>query len=327
MESHEAMKLLDFLVGLDDHYSAVRTHLLSQKPPPTLGEAYHAVANDEQQRSLTHEHRPRQEAAAFQGKGERPSLDHHSSENRTPEGRPICTHCRKPGHFRETCYDIIGWSPKSGERNYKPRRRNPPRQGRGDPHDAAVESADLIPGLSPDLVAQLKAFLNVDLKHSDGEPTSSQPKANMSGISRDTIPSDTWVIDSGCNKHIAKDASLFDGELKSNSSLQVRIPNGTGIPVRGTGKSILGNGLVLRNVLHVPDFQCDLLSVSRLTADHQVAVVFLNNFFVIQDLQSKGMIGMGKQVDDLYHLRMFEDRHPVAYAAQEALKDSRLWHF
>ncbi|CAL1359263.1 unnamed protein product [Linum trigynum] len=77
-ESHESMRLLDFLVGLDDNFSTVRTHLLSLELPPSLGEACHAVANDEQQMNITHDSRPRVEAATFQGQRELTN-----SENRT----------------------------------------------------------------------------------------------------------------------------------------------------------------------------------------------------------------------------------------------------
>ncbi|CAL1392929.1 unnamed protein product [Linum trigynum] len=67
--SHEEMRLLDFLIGLDDNFSVVRTQLLSMKPTPTLGAAYQMAANEEQQRSLSHESRPSPvDAAAFKGR-------------------------------------------------------------------------------------------------------------------------------------------------------------------------------------------------------------------------------------------------------------------
>ncbi|CAL1375187.1 unnamed protein product [Linum trigynum] len=317
--SHEAMRLLDFLVGLDDGFSTVRTHLLSLKPIPSLGEAYHAVANDEQQRSLSSDLRPRTEAAAFQGKGEKQQLN----GERTPEGRPFCTHCEKPGHFKATCYELIGWPARSGdkaEKGERPRRRNsnknPRSDPRPDPQAAAVEKAlsTPIPGLTPSQVDQLRAFLS----------SSSTPTSNLAG--KNLSFQDTWIIDSGCTEHIAKDKSLFDGELEPHPSLQVTIPNGKGVPVRGIGTTRLANGLVLRRVLYVPDFQCNLLSVSRLTADHSVAVVFMSNFCVIQDLHSKRMIGTGRHVDGLYYLRVFDGEHPVAFNARKAVRDTSLWH-
>ncbi|CAL1356196.1 unnamed protein product [Linum trigynum] len=318
--SQEDMRFLDFLLGLDDGFSVVRTQLLSMKPTPSLGEAYHMVANDEQQRLLT-DSRPRIEAAAFQGKGEQGRREdtHTEGRERTEEGRPYCTHCQKPGHFKATCYEIHGWPTRQpGDR---PRRRG--KSGR-DPQAAAAESEpSSIPGLSAAQVAQLRAFLESDTK-----PTASMA-VNMSGTQSFRSQSPTmspWIIYSGCNEHIVNDNSLFVGEIKTDSQLQVRIPNGKGVPVHGIGITQLSNGLVLRRVLHVPDFQCNLLSVSRLTADHSVAVVFLKNFCVIQDLCSKKLIGTGTYRDGLYYLNVLDGGHPVALSAREAINTSARWH-
>ncbi|XP_023745444.1 uncharacterized protein LOC111893609 [Lactuca sativa] len=46
-ESKEKERLYEFLLGLDDVFSTVRTQILTSKLTPTLGEAYHLVAEDE----------------------------------------------------------------------------------------------------------------------------------------------------------------------------------------------------------------------------------------------------------------------------------------
>ncbi|KAJ9536973.1 hypothetical protein OSB04_029706 [Centaurea solstitialis] len=38
----------EFLHGLDNEFSTIRTRILAMKPIPTLGEAYHLVTEDEQ---------------------------------------------------------------------------------------------------------------------------------------------------------------------------------------------------------------------------------------------------------------------------------------
>lgn len=47
-------------------------------------------------------------------------------------------------------------------------------------------------------------------------------------------------------------------------------------------------------VLHIPNFSCNLLSVSRVTKDMQCAITFLPNFCYMQDLISRNLIGIGK---------------------------------
>ncbi|CAL1393379.1 unnamed protein product [Linum trigynum] len=62
----ESERLFDFLLGLDDAYSIVRSQILSTKPTPSLAEAYQTVAAEEQHRMLTAGRRPVVETVVFQ---------------------------------------------------------------------------------------------------------------------------------------------------------------------------------------------------------------------------------------------------------------------
>ncbi|XP_076898287.1 uncharacterized protein LOC143551826 [Bidens hawaiensis] len=48
----EKERMYEFLMGLDMEFTSIRTHLLSMKPNPTLGEAFCLASEDEQQRSI-----------------------------------------------------------------------------------------------------------------------------------------------------------------------------------------------------------------------------------------------------------------------------------
>ena len=85
-------------------------------------------------------------------------------------------------------------------------------------------------------------------------------------------------------------------------SMPATIPNGDIIPVKGIGSSILPNGLMINGVLHIPDFRCNLLSVSRITKELNCSLTFFPNFCVIQDLHSRTLIGVGKCSDGLYYV-------------------------
>ncbi|GJW68132.1 hypothetical protein Tco_0122556 [Tanacetum coccineum] len=45
-------RLYEFLLGLDAEYGTIRTQILAMNPVPSLGNAYHLVAKDEQQRAI-----------------------------------------------------------------------------------------------------------------------------------------------------------------------------------------------------------------------------------------------------------------------------------
>ncbi|GJY32387.1 sodium/calcium exchanger NCL1-like protein, partial [Tanacetum coccineum] len=59
-----------------------------------------------------------------------------------------------------------------------------------------------------------------------------------------------------------------------------------GLPVEGRGECALPSGAIIKDVLHVPKFKCNLLSVSRLSKELQCAVTFFPEFCIMQDLYS-----------------------------------------
>lgn len=102
-----------------------------------------------------------------------------------------------------------------------------------------------------------------------------------------------WVKDSGAIEHNTCDASLLK-EISMSWQQSVHIPNGTSVPVNGFGKISLSNGMQLYKVLHIPDFKCNLISVSKLTRKHNCAVTFIVDSCVKQDLHSRTLIGKGR---------------------------------
>ncbi|CAM8948263.1 unnamed protein product [Rhodiola kirilowii] len=65
LEIREKDQLYDFLMGLDDVFATVKTQILSMKPTPSLGYAYHLVAEDERKRQISAMNNPTSENAAF----------------------------------------------------------------------------------------------------------------------------------------------------------------------------------------------------------------------------------------------------------------------
>ena len=60
--------------------------------------------------------------------------------------------------------------------------------------------------------------------------------------------------------------------------------------------------LILKNVLFIPQFKFNLLSVSALTNGSKLIINFLHDCFIIQDINSQRMIGKGLKFEDLYVL-------------------------
>ena len=89
-----------------------------------------------------------------------------------------------------------------------------------------------------------------------------------------------WIVDSGATRHICSNANLFIA-LRPVQNSSVTLPDHTRLAVAFSGDIQLCNKLLLKNVLYVPQFKFNLLSISALTKDSQVTTHFFPNYFVL----------------------------------------------
>ncbi|XP_021986403.1 protein lin-28 homolog B-like [Helianthus annuus] len=127
--------------------------------------------------------------------------------------------------------------------------------------------------------------------------TRSRPKANLGGY---MDKKGKWIADSSAIDHIIYDDSLLKNKkrrryepLVSIPNGEVVSPNGEVVSVEGRGDCVLPSGAIIREVLHVPKFKYNLLSVSTLSKELQCAITFFPDFCTMQDLRSRGSIGAG----------------------------------
>ncbi|XP_023760471.1 uncharacterized protein LOC111908914 [Lactuca sativa] len=114
-------KLYEFLMGLDNEYSKIKTQILAMKPTPSLGTVYHLVAEDEQQRAVSVSKQTNTEAATFQtytpGRKEITTDFNCQKKKSAPKdikraiGEEVehCNHCGKNGHNTDRCFKRIGY--------------------------------------------------------------------------------------------------------------------------------------------------------------------------------------------------------------------------
>jgi len=85
----------------------------------------------------------------------------------------------------------------------------------------------------------------------------------------------TWILDSGASDHITLDISLLHNVRPIRASWYITTPNGKRAQITQIGFMLLTTSLILENVLHVPEFHFNLLSISKLTNQFQVNVIFI----------------------------------------------------
>lgn len=115
------------------------------------------------------------------------------------------------------------------------------------------------------------------------------------------MSSKTWIIDSGATHHVSHDLALFS-TISHDLNSSVTLPTGFNVKIADVGIIKLSDKVTLTNVLYIPDFRLNLLSISQLTRDLSSRVYFDEDSCVIQD-RIKGLkIGQGKQIAGLYVL-------------------------
>ncbi|KAL7602510.1 hypothetical protein Lser_V15G25635 [Lactuca serriola] len=107
-ESKEKERLYEFIFGLDDVFSIVRTQILTSKTTPTLGEAYHLVVEDENQRAILATRMMPHDATAFQIISMRKQDASTEVANSINRGMPMATKCTNQEVEHCTIYGKTG---------------------------------------------------------------------------------------------------------------------------------------------------------------------------------------------------------------------------
>jgi len=110
----------------------------------------------------------------------------------------------------------------------------------------------------------------------------------------------SWLIDSEVSCHMTYDIERIK-EVKSIRPTPICLPNGAHTLAEKQGTLALGENVSLKEVLYVPELNCNLLSVAKLCKDLKCAVTFVSESCVLQDRTSRTLIGVGEQRDGVYY--------------------------
>ncbi|XP_065861183.1 uncharacterized protein [Euphorbia lathyris] len=131
----------------------------------------------------------------------------------------------------------------------------------------------------------------------DGTSSSPTPLANFSGFAGTIFPSifnanmninsfstsvftsdfPYWIIDTGATSHMSSHLTQFTHYKSTNSNNMVHLPDGSKSIIKHVGLVTIGPNFTLQNVLHIPTFTHNLLSVGRLILDSKLVIKFLSN--------------------------------------------------
>nr|GEW00241.1 ribonuclease H-like domain-containing protein [Tanacetum cinerariifolium] len=257
LEKHnQLIKLIQFLMGLDDSYLAIRSNILSRETLPLVKQAFAIISGEESYRDATSHVTTKPTAIVFSAKAfdnkRKPNNKNNFSKNRGPNLNLTCTNCNKPGHTIDRCHELIGY-PGYVKRNFNAK-----------PNVPNNASADVF------------------AKNSGTDNKTSNSHVSLTGDQLSMLMN--LLNDSG--------VSCANSSM---GGLTVGHPNGTQALITKIGDSKINNNITLYDVLVVPEYTVSLLSVYKLARDSKLFVGFDEHNFYFQDLKGNKTMGIGRQ--------------------------------
>ncbi|KAH0712843.1 hypothetical protein KY289_008802 [Solanum tuberosum] len=329
---NEDTKLIQFFMGINEVYCAVRGHMM-MKPLPSTNQAYSIILHNESQSEVqSGKHVSINSAIFFSANkfitpgsssltrynpvvhnlapakmGEvRDNIAHRgNSEMTSGRNNLYCTYCKRTNHMRGNCYRLIGYPQDfkftKGKKNFSNAKANAVK---------ANETPYLIPSVSRNTMSTLvnsqgfskeqcenliHMLQSVYAEGSNHSGSYADVNANLADIAialhlfsscYTIFPENQWIIDTRESQHMTYDKSLLNDIKQLSKPISVRLPNAYRVKVYFLCSVTLSSQVKLENVLYVPSFKHNLLSVTQFCEQKDVGVLFTKNGCFLQDLST-----------------------------------------
>lgn len=361
-DREQRKRLLQFLMGLHESYSVARGQILMMNPLPTLPQAFSLIKQEEKQRQGN---LATSSSFIANAKSNNPVIRNANVQLDVAAKKQLkCSYCHKEGHLKETCFKLIGYPPKGRGRGKFSQAQGfrPYSQANqvsaaviGDSSssqpvvitgNSAMDQTSTLENLQQQMT-QLITFMKNNNKIASSTP---EDHIGMAGLvysysMLSFVPNclgSLWIIDTGASNHMCCDKSLMHNLSVTNQPFQIALPNKQTILVHQLGTMHLTSKLVLQNVLYVPTFNCNLLSVSKLTQDNNCSVQFTSSQCNFQD-QNQVILAADVERGGLYYFTQSQASvqltSPVSFHGHNVVcstavsnvvvpnvVDSKLWH-
>ncbi|XP_058783503.1 uncharacterized protein LOC131658196 [Vicia villosa] len=308
-------QVIRFLKGLNDQYAAIRSQIMLMDPLPNICKVYSLLVQQERQSCIPldepkvlatpNTNRDPQSRSNSRGRG---SFRGGRSLGGRGRGNRVCTHCGMTNHTVDTCFKKHGyppnWKPDGAVNNYTTA------HDKSDTHssDDSEANAQVNSGLAftPEqhkaLLALLQDASNLQ-SHSINHLTSqTNPSSGIICAIPNSFHPETFVLDTGATDHVCFTQNYFQC-LKQIKPITIKLPNGSLVTTKFSGTIKFTDSFYITDVLYMPEFSFNLISVPKLTKTLNCQLMFTDVNCVIQDLSSKMMIGTAELHGGLYLLK------------------------
>ncbi|XP_075088367.1 uncharacterized protein LOC142170370 [Nicotiana tabacum] len=236
----------------------------------------------------------------------------------------FCKYCKKSGHLIDKCYKLNGF-PQSfkftksrktaanvveSDLSYP---QNVSINSVSNPTQNQVDQGSVVHGLTQQQYAQLISLLQQTHTSNSGPPLSTLSSTNFAGtlLPKNVVysfnssllsklDSLTWIVYSGASDHMTSNKEYLINITPLPIPFLVSLPNGYKAKVTCKGSFALTKSIILHNVLYLPSFKHNLISVYKITEQFDCIVQFTKISCIIQGPSLKKPLDLGKLDNDLY---------------------------
>ncbi|WMV34576.1 hypothetical protein MTR67_027961 [Solanum verrucosum] len=306
------LRLIQFLSGLNDSYDQARRQILLENITPSINQAYAMVIEDEIQHSDCLITATENSAPVAMQSSQNQTYNQVTGNTRRGMSLKIVV-LEEAGHktmeTMEVTLLIMNQSMTTMEvtlltmvliffcEQYFYGKLDDP--GQVASSNYAVNNAFVVKNhvFTDNEYHQIMGLLNKDTHET---PSSNAGNANATCLMFGVFSND-WIVDSGAFYHVAANSHLMThSHINRTKGDKVNLLTGTSVAISHIGNTPMFENELVQNVLFVPYFRFNLLSVSKLTKELSCFVSFYPDFCEFQDHHSDRVKGIGKENGGFY---------------------------
>jgi Zn-finger protein len=350
-----------FLTGLNDNFNTVKSQILLLDPLPSITKFFSMVLQFERQNvsPILDDSKVLVNASDSRSHGSGAGKPNSSSSGGNSKGK--CTYCHKSNHVVENCFKKHGVPPHMLQK-YPGYAHHSAAEGGDSSGNSSAASQDTrnvstAPSITQEQYDKLMNLLQSSSVNSGSTSATSHQVSSFKSAGHTptdkgkqgknlaychfsfichNITLDTWIIDSGASHHICASLHWFHS-YSEITPMVIKLPNGNHVTTKCAGTINFSPEFSITNVLYVPSFSVNLISVYQLCHNAQYSLEFTDTGCFIHEQKSLRMIGSGESKDGLYYYSAQTNKQcitsnhsfsqPFVSANNTTLPDNVLWHF
>jgi hypothetical protein len=317
--------VIRFLKGLNDKFSHTKSQIMLMNPLPDIDTVFSMLIQQEREIShslldpIVHD-APASDASvnlanSHYGNSYGKFNPNGKGRGYNPDGKGtnrLCTHCNGTNHIIDTCWILHGYPI-----GYKGKGKPPSQKSQSNSVAASKPAQhDLSAQLDPSPPSSTKAPFGFTQEQYQGilglfQQLKSQPTAASNSVSTSSFAlnsqsstgdgkrSTLWILDTGATDHITFNLNSFS-TYKNIVPIPVSLPNGSQILASISGTVTISPSIQLLNVLYIPSFHVNLISITKLVSTNTCFVNFTSHSCEILQNCTKAVIGIARLERGLY---------------------------